>query len=75
MGKGIDLARLSDPDAKHLHDLLENMRDQLLIVFLKKLGGKITVPVSEVDDTGMDIMKMFLDQDTKAFTFEIHKKQ
>lgn len=68
MGKGIDLARLTNPE--HVA-AVENLKEQLLIVFLKRLGGKVTVPVAEVDDTGRDNLALRFDQETKVFEFEI----
>jgi hypothetical protein len=52
MGKGTDAARVISPEHAALIDA---MKEQLLIVFLKRLGGDITVPVAEVDDTGQDL--------------------
>lgn len=37
---------------------LQRLKDQLLIVLIKRLGGKVDLPVSEVDDTGQDIMEL-----------------
>jgi hypothetical protein len=36
MGKGIELAKSLDPE---IAEAMEDLRDQLLIVFLKRLGG------------------------------------
>lgn len=52
MGQGTDAARSIAPAHAALIDAL---KEQLLIVFLKRLGGDITVPVAEVDDTGLDL--------------------
>jgi hypothetical protein len=53
MGKGIDLAREDAP----LHAaVLDDFKDQLLIVFLKRLGGKVSIPVLEVDSTAGDML-------------------
>ena len=52
MGKGIDLARLTG-SPEHA-DLMETLKEQLLIVMLKRLGGTADIPVAEVDDTGLD---------------------
>lgn len=52
MGKGIDAARASAPEHAAL---LDDFKDQLLIVLLKRLGGKagrVDIPVAEVDGTG-----------------------
>jgi hypothetical protein len=52
MGKATDAARSIAPEHAALIDA---MKEQLLIVFLKRLGGDLRVPVGEVDDTGMDL--------------------
>lgn len=59
--------------AKEHADLIDALKDQLLIVFLKRLGGKATIPVAEVDDTGGDLFAFSLRNG--AFNFEIRKKQ
>jgi hypothetical protein len=56
MGKGIDLARAAGAG---LHaDVLDDFKDQLLIVLLKRLAkdGKVSIPIAEVDDTGSDVV-------------------
>lgn len=61
MGKGIDLAAFDSP----IHAaVLEELRDQLLIAFLLKLGGKVDLTVAEVDATGGYLM---------GFSFEMQK--
>ena len=69
MGKGIDAAKLLAPEHAAV---MEEMRDQLLIVFLKRLGGSVTIPVAEVDNTGGDTLALSL-RDGK-FHFEIQRK-
>ena len=70
MGKGIDAARADSP----LHaKVLDDLKDQLLIVFLKGLGGTAVIPVAEVDDTGGDLLA-FAVRDGN-FHFELRKKQ
>lgn len=69
MGKGIDLARAESPEHAAV---LDNFKDQLLIVFLKRLGGKVSIPVAEVDDTGQDLLA-FAVRDG-VFHFEMRKK-
>ncbi len=53
MGKGIDLIRQQSPEHAAV---LDDFKDQLLIVFLKRLGGEVFIPVAEVDDTGQDML-------------------
>ena len=70
MGTGIDAARDLAPEHA---GLIDNLKDQLLIVFLRRLGGEITVPVSEVDDTGDLLFAFSVDGD--SFNFKLSKKQ
>lgn len=71
MGKGIDAAR---PTAPEHAAVLDDFKDQLLIVFLKRLGGKVSIPVAEVDDTGQDMFAFRIDEN-KVFHFETKRKQ
>lgn len=71
--KGTDLARAVGGEAHA--DVIDHFKEQLLIVFLKRLvdkEGKFTVPISEVDDTGGDLLA-FAVRDN-AFHFELQKK-
>jgi hypothetical protein len=70
MGRGTDMAREQAPEHAAL---IDNLKEQLLIVFLKRLGGKASIPVAEVDDTAQD-MFAFNVRDG-VFNFEIRKKQ
>jgi len=69
MGKGIDLAREDSPEYT---DMLDDLKDQLLIVFLKRMGGRASFAVQEVDDTQQDLMTMAVANG--IFHFEIKKK-
>ena len=71
MGKGIDLAAIDAPEHAAVMD---DLKDQLLIVFIKRLGGKAKVPVREIDDTGGWVMSLCLDEAMDAFIFETSKK-
>jgi hypothetical protein len=69
MGKGIDLARENAP----LHaSVLDDFKDQLLIVLLKRLGPKVEIPVAEMDDTGQDLVAFSVRD--RVFHFELRKK-
>jgi hypothetical protein len=70
MGKGIDLARVDAPEHAAVMD---DFKDQLLIVLIKRLGRSVSIPVEEADDTGHDVL-MFSIVD-RVFHFEIRKKQ
>lgn len=55
--------------------VIEMLKDQLLIAFLKRLGGEIKMPVSEVDATGGFNLALSLDPSTAIFTFKAERKQ
>lgn len=68
-GDGIRMAAMTGPEHANV---IENLKEQLLIVFLKRLGGKVSIPVAEVDDTGQDLFA-FSARDG-VFHFEIRRK-
>lgn len=75
MGKGINLAR--DAGSGLHADVLDDLKDQLLIVFLKRLrtlGHTLRFPVTEIDDTGHDMVAFSVDPATREFTFKLSKK-
>lgn len=53
-------------------EMIEMLKNQLLIVFLKRLGGSVDVPVAEVDDTEGQNLMFSLKGTT--FHFEIEEK-
>lgn len=65
-----------DPAAGLHADVIDNFKEQLLIVFLKRLvdkGGHFDVTVAEVDDTGQDLIAFSVKDG--VFHFELRKKQ
>jgi len=72
MGKGIELARIVDPAAAKA---IEDMKDQLILVLVARLGGAVDVPCAEIDGTGSSVLMMEIDQATSCFHFELRKKQ
>jgi hypothetical protein len=72
MGQGIEMARGLGPEHAAL---IDNLKDQLLIVFLKRLkakGDDLRFHVSEVDDTGQDMLAFNVVNGT--FNFELKRK-
>jgi len=69
MGKGIDMAKEFGPHAQ----VIDDFKDQLLIVLLNRLGGKASIPVADVDNTGSFIVKMNIVD--RTFNFTVEKKQ
>ncbi len=72
MGKGIELARIVDPDAAKA---IEDMKDQLILVLVARLGGAVDVPCAEIDGTGSSVLMMEIDPASRCFHFELRKKQ
>lgn len=72
MGKGIELARIVDPDAAKA---IEDMKDQLILVLVARLGGAVDVPCAEIDGTGRSVLMMEIDPASRCFHFELRKKQ
>ena len=74
MGSGTDAARNEAPEhAKAIDDF----KDQLLLCLVNRLAkltkdGVVTIPVSEVDNTGGLVMSMSVND--KAFNFKISGK-
>lgn len=69
MGKGTDIARADSPEHAQL---IDDLKEQLLIVFLKRLGGEISVPVKEIDDTGGYLFSFNIID--RVFNFSIERK-
>lgn len=55
-------------------DTFQLFRQQLFLVLLDRLGGEVTIPVSEVDATGKFVMNLHIDQDAKNFTLQLVRK-
>lgn len=74
MGKGIDMARAAGAG---IHaDVLDDFKDQLLVVLLKRLvdkTGSFSVSVAEVDNTGRDLVSFSVNDG--VFNFVVSKKQ
>ena len=71
--RGTDLARAMDPQAEHHAAAIEAMLQQLLIALVKRAGGTLIVPVSEVDDTAQDMLS-FRVTENREFEFVVSKK-
>jgi hypothetical protein len=71
MGKGIDMAR---EDAPIHASVLDDLKDQILIVLMKRLGGNLTIPVEEVDDTSQDLVMFSVDAESRTLHFEVVSK-
>lgn len=69
MGLGIDLARLDAPEHAQM---MEDLRDQLLIAFVARLGGDVVMEADEVDATGQYALAMSLSG--RTFRFSLRRK-
>ena len=70
MGRGVDLAALNSPENAAM---IADLKEQLLIAFLKRLGGKVDMPVAEVDATNTHDLAFSLDLERKVFHFELRE--
>lgn len=70
MGKGIEMARMIAPEHA---EVIDQLKDELLIVFMKRLGGRVSIPIAEVDDTGQDVLSFNIENG--AFHFTVSKKE
>lgn len=70
MGKGTDLSREEAPEHAQL---IDDLKDQLLIVLLNRLGGNADIPVSEIDNTGQFVVYLRLNEN-RVFEFRVEKK-
>ena len=68
MGRGIDLAKIlySNPEGVQA---LDDMKDQLLIVLVKALGSRVTIPKLTLDNTQSDSLMMSYDPLFGTFEF------
>lgn len=55
-------------------DVLEAMKEQLLIAFVLRMGGDITMHASEIDATGDYNLAFAVDPVTKVFRFITPRK-
>lgn len=73
MGTGTNAARAAGAT---IHaDVIDNLKDQLLLVLIERLGGDITIPVAEVDNTGGKLLNMSIDPEMREFHFTLGRKQ
>jgi hypothetical protein len=70
MGRDIDLARVLGDSPAHV-DLMETLKEELLIVLLKRLGGAVVIPCPEMDNTADDNLAMRMDPETREFHFSV----
>ena len=59
----------------HHQQAIEAMKSQLLIVLINRLGGKVDIPVAEVDGTGPFNLAFKLDAETRTFSFSGERKK
>ena len=54
---------------------MEAMKNQLIIVLINRLGGDVSIPVSEIDATGQFMLMLEPDHAKREFRFIVEKKQ
>jgi hypothetical protein len=72
MGKSMDMAKLDNPE---LAQLIDDMKDQLLLILVHRLGGDITISVDEIDTLPVGkVMEMHFDIENRKFQFVVSEK-
>ena len=64
----VNLDEIPDPEAAAA---IEKMKTQLLIVLVNRLGGEITIPASEIDNTGGLNLVTDLSPLTREYHFQV----
>ncbi len=54
-------------------EVIDAFKEQLLIAFMNRLGGKVSIPVKEIDETGRYVMSFQIVDGN--FNFTLAKKQ
>ena len=54
---------------------MEAMKNQLIIALINRLGGDVSIPVSEIDATGQFMLMLEPDHVKREFRFVVEKKQ
>jgi hypothetical protein len=73
MGSGTEAARAMG--AVVGPQIVDDFKDQLLIAFLKRLGGMVEVAVREVDETGRYMVDLQVLDAGQTFRFVLQQKQ
>lgn len=56
-------------------ELIQALKDQMLICFVKRERGKVMMSALEVDATGQDLLDIEYDAEHRAFVLTWSKKQ
>lgn len=73
MGTGIQAGIKAGGDPALLK-ALDDMKDQLLLVLIQRLGGEVIIPVMDVNNTGGLIMTMDIESKPGSFVFKVGRK-
>ena len=61
-------------DLSYAHQqAIEAMKDQLIIALVRRLGGKVEIPATEIDATGG--VNLWMAGNDGVFTFEVREKR
>lgn len=55
-------------------EMIRQLKDQLLIVLVKRNGGIVDMPVSEVDATGQDLLNIDINAKLRTFRITLARK-
>ena len=66
---------MSQEQAKaELQRMLPLFKEQVLLAMVRTAGGRVEVPVAEVDANAGQIMTMQVDQERKVFVLEVRSR-
>jgi len=60
---------------EEMQEAFKKMKSDLLLCFLGRLGGEITLPVEEVDAAGDFYMNIETNPSDKTFKLTLHRKE
>lgn len=64
----------ADRAKAELQRMLPVLKEQVLLALVRSAGGRVEIPVAEVDANAGQIMTMRIDQETRMFVLEVRSK-
>lgn len=70
----IGLEHVPESERAEAEHAIDVFRDQLLVAMVKQRGGTLEIPITEIDDTSLDILWLDVDESRGVFTLKIQRK-
>lgn len=71
MGYGTDAARAEAPEHAAM---IDTFKEALLLILIKRAGGRVKISADEIDSAGELVLLMNLEPEKRTFNFEVRKK-